>query len=190
LENEERRRFIGVSFFAPEFSEGNENACQHREDLMAVSGQAVRTRRFGRALLILILIVIAAGALWTWMMIYFSYADGERAGVLQKFVRRGWVCKTYEGEIAYYYGGGNYMVPSTTPQLWDFSVRDPKVAAELTKVVGHRVRLHYSEHPGVPTSCFADTRFFVDEVTVTDNEPLPSAPPAGAPQAPAASAAH
>jgi len=45
------------------------------------------------------------------------------------------------------------------------------------------VQLHYTEHPGVPTSCFADTRYFVDNVSITDNEPgtpgtaLPDAPP-------------
>lgn len=139
----------------------------------------------------LVVIIVAAAALWTWLMLFFSYADGERAGVLQTFVRRGWLCKTYEGEIAYYYGGGNYMGPSSTRQLWDFSVRDPKIAAELNKVVGHRVRLHYSEHPGVLTTCFADTKYFVDQVTVTDDEPLPAAPPnTPAPQAPAASAPH
>ena len=158
--------------------------------MATLSGQPVRKRRFGRSLLLFFLLIVAAVALWTWMMLFFSYADGERAGVLQKFVHRGWLCKTYEGEIAYYYGGGNYMGPSTTPQLWDFSVRDPKIAAELNKAVGHRVRLHYSEHPFMITSCFADTKFFVDQVTVTDNEPMPPAPPAAtpAPQAPAASA--
>jgi hypothetical protein len=56
------------------------------------------------------------------------------------------------------------MGPGTSPQLWDFSVRDPAVAAQLAKAVGHRVQLHYSEHPGIPTSCFAETRFFVDRI--------------------------
>ena len=127
--------------------------------------------RFGRWLLILLLIVIVGCALWTWLTLAWAYADGERAGVLQKFVRRGWVCKTQEGEIALYYGGGHYMGAGTSPQLWDFSVRDKAVGAQLTKAVGHRVQLHYTEHPGIPTDCFADTRYFVDRVTITDNEP-------------------
>jgi hypothetical protein len=63
------------------------------------------------------------------------------------------------------------MGAGVSPQLWDFSVRDPAVAAELTKAVGRRVQLHYTEHPGIPTNCFADTRFLVDRVTITDNEP-------------------
>jgi hypothetical protein len=74
--------------------------------------------------------------------------------------------------------------------LWDFSVRDPSVAAELSKAVGHRVQLHYTEHPGIPTNCFADTRYLVDRVTVTDNEPgaVPGVPPSGAAATPAPAA--
>ena len=139
--------------------------------------------RFGRWVLILLLAVIAGSALWTWLMLTWSYADGERAGVLQKFVRRGWICKTQEGEIALYYAGGPYMGTGTSRQLWDFSVRDKAVGADLTKAVGHRVQLHYTEHPGIPSNCFGDTRYFVDKVTVTDNEPaaLPAPPPGTAP---------
>jgi hypothetical protein len=119
---------------------------------------------------LLLLIVVGAG-LWTWLTLAWAYAEGERAGVLQKFVRRGWVCKTQEGEIALYYGGGQYMGAGISPQLWDFSVRDKSVAADLNKAVGRRVQLHYTEHPGIPTSCFAETRYLVDRVTITDNEP-------------------
>jgi hypothetical protein len=137
---------------------------------------------FGRWLLLLLVLVIGGCALWSWLTLAWAYAEGERAGVLQKFVRRGWLCKTQEGEIALYYGGGQYMGPGTSPQLWDFSVRDPSVAAQLTSAVGHRVQLHYTEHPGIPTACFADTRYFVDHVTITDNEPAPK----DAPQPPAA----
>jgi hypothetical protein len=153
------------------------------------SSQRRRRGGFGRWLLLFLLIVGAGSAFWTWLTLSWAYAEGERAGVLQKFVRRGWLCKTQEGEIALYYGGGQYLGPGTTAQLWDFSVRDQSVAAQLTAAVGHRVQLHYTEHPGIPTACFADTRYFVDRVTITDNEPAAGAPAAGAPAAtpPAAS---
>ena len=142
-----------------------------------------RSGRAGRVFLILVLLVLIGGGLWTWLTLGWAYAEGERAGVLQKFVRRGWLCKTHEGEIALYYGGGQYLGPGTSPQLWDFSVRDKSVALELGKAVGHRVQLHYTEHPGIPTNCFADTRYFVDKVTITDNEAGPgtAVPPASAP---------
>lgn len=120
--------------------------------------------------MMLLLLILVATGLWTWLTLAWAYAEGERAGVLQKFVSRGWVCKTREGEIALYYGGGQYMGAGVSPQLWDFSVRDKAVAVDLGKAVGHRVQLHYTEHPGIPTSCFAETRFLVDRVTVTDTE--------------------
>jgi hypothetical protein len=154
-----------------------------------------RSGRAGRWFLILLLLIVVGCGLWTWLTLAWAYAEGERAGVLQKFVRRGWVCKTQEGEIALYYGGGQYMGPGTSPQLWDFSVRDKSVAEQLAKAVGRRVQLHYTEHPGIPTNCFADTRYFVDKVTITDNEsgtgpalPPPAAQPVPAP-APAPGAA-
>ena len=152
------------------------------------SGRRKSRGGFGRWLAILVLALAAGAGLWTWLTLAWAYAEGERAGVLQKFVRRGWVCKTQEGEIALYYGGGQYMGAASSPQLWDFSVRNKAVAASLSKAVGHRVQLHYTEHPGIPTPCFAETRFFVDRVTVTDNEPAPAAGPASptstAPSAP------
>jgi len=141
----------------------------------------------GRWFIILLLVLGAGAGLWTWLTLAWAYAEGERAGVLQKFVRRGWICKTQEGEIALYYGGGQYMGAGISPQLWDFSVRDKSVAESLNKAVGHRVQLHYTEHPGIPTPCFAETRFFVDRVTVTDNEPAPApaaSPASGAPTVP------
>ncbi len=138
--------------------------------------------RVGRWLIILLLLLVCGGGLWTWLTLNWAYAEGERAGVLQKFVRRGWVCKTEEGEIALYYGGGQYMGAATSPQLWDFSVRSKAVADELNQAVGHRVQLHYTEHPGVPSTCFAETRYYVDRVSITDNEPK-SAPVTPAPGA-------
>jgi hypothetical protein len=156
-------------------------------------GRRRSTGRIGRWVMILLVVLVAGSALWTWLTLSWAYAEGDRAGVLQRFVRRGWVCKTQEGEIALYYGGGQYMGAGMSPQLWDFSVRDKKIAAALSAAVGHRVQLHYTEHPGIPTACFAETRFFVDRVTVTDAEPKApagsaptsgTAPESGAAQAP------
>ncbi len=102
---------------------------------------------------------------WTWLTLSYAYSDGERAGILQKFSRKGWVCKTYEGELALYVVGG------VAPQIWEFSVRDPKLAAELEQAVGERVQLHYSEHRGVPSACFAETNYFVESFRVVKGSP-------------------
>jgi hypothetical protein len=108
-------------------------------------------------------LVIAALVAWPWITLHWSYSDGERVGVLQKLSRKGWICKTYEGEIAMYVVGG------VAPQLWDFTVRDPKVAELLNRHLGQRVRLHYAEHRGVPSACFGDTTYFVDNGDAAPN---------------------
>jgi hypothetical protein len=126
-------------------------------------------------------VLFVGTALWTWLTLQWAYSDGTRSGVLQKFSRRGWLCKTQEGELALYYGG-------ISPQTWRFSVRDAGIGAEIEKAVGARVQVHYTEHPGVPSTCFADTRYFVDRVTVTDPLPALTAPlpTTGAPPQPVA----
>jgi len=120
-------------------------------------------------------------ALYTLFMLWWSYSDGDRAGVLQKFSKRGWICKTWEGEIAMYVVGG------VAPQIWQFSVRDDAVAADLQAAVGQQVRLHYSEHRGLPTNCFGETDYFVNRVEVVGPPPFlqPPASPSSTPEAPA-----
>jgi hypothetical protein len=148
-------------------------------------------RRAGRGLryvLLLFLLVIAGLSLWTWLTLSWAYSDGTRAGILQKFSHRGWLCKTQEGDLVL----AQFPVAGVTPQIWQFSVRDAGVGAQLEKAVGARVQLHYTEHPGMPSTCFADTRFFVDRVTVIDENPVGTGSATGAPSsgAPAATPAR
>ncbi|HEX5004196.1 MAG TPA: hypothetical protein VFV65_02715 [Gemmatimonadales bacterium] len=102
---------------------------------------------------------IALFALYTWSALTWNYSEGERAGIVQKFSQKGWLCKTYEGELAM------TSVPGVMPVLWDFSVRDDRVAQQLRASIGRHVALHYTEHKGVPTSCFGETGYYVDSVT-------------------------
>jgi hypothetical protein len=125
------------------------------------TGRATARRRSFTSYVVWSLIgALALIALYTLFMLWYSYSEGERAGVLQKFSRRGWICKTWEGEIAMYVVGG------VAPQIWQFSVRDEATVAALNKAVGRQVRLHYREHRGLPTSCFGDTDYFVDNVEI------------------------
>ena len=135
------------------------------------------SRRGLRLVLILLLLVIAGAGLWSWLTLTWAYSDGERAGVLQKFSRKGWICKTHEGELA------QFVVAGVSPQIWQFSVRDSAVAAQLDKAVGERVQLHYTEHRGLPSQCFAETSYFVDRVTVKA-EPAPGAASSATPPKP------
>ena len=123
-----------------------------------------RVGGFAKALLIVLALVLAGIALWTWFSLSWSYSEGDRAGVLQKFSRKGWICKTYEGELALYVVGG------VSPQIWYFSTRDEELAAKLSKAVGERIQLHYEEHRGVPTNCFAETPYFADSFTIVRDQ--------------------
>jgi hypothetical protein len=127
---------------------------------MGADGTAIRRRGwFGRILLIVVVLVVLLGALWTWFSLSWAYSEGERAGVLQKFSKKGWICKTYEGELAMYVVGG------VAPQIWYFSTRDQALAKQFSGAVGEQIRLHYTEHRGVPTSCFAETPYFAEGFT-------------------------
>jgi hypothetical protein len=109
----------------------------------------------GSLVVLFVLFSLYLGLAFAW-----SYSDGQRAGILQKFSRKGWVCKTYEGEVAM------SIVPGVAPTIWEFSVRDPAVVSRLKSAIGNRVALHYTEHRGIPTSCFGQTTYFVDSVSV------------------------
>jgi hypothetical protein len=117
-------------------------------------------RRGARIALVLAMLLVLVAAGWTWLTLSWSYSVGERAGVLQKFSKKGWICKTYEGEVAQYVVGG------VAPQIWYFSVRDEAVAERLFKVVGQNVQLRYREHRGIPSSCFGDTPYFAESFTI------------------------
>jgi hypothetical protein len=129
-----------------------------------------RRRRWPYALVIVLLGFAAYTALAMW----WSYSEGERVGILQKLSRKGWVCKTHEGELAL------YVISGVTPQIWSFTVRDAAVARRLNDSLGSRVRLHYQEHRGLPSSCFGDTAYFVDSVQAVDPPaPMPASPGPG-----------
>ena len=104
---------------------------------------------------------IALFAIYTWFTLTWSYSEGERAGFLQKFSKKGWICKTWEGEILL------SSMPGAIPERFAFSVRDDQVAKQLMDATGKRVVLTYAQHKGVPSSCFGETEHFIEKVTVT-----------------------
>ena len=119
---------------------------------------------FKRVVLPLVVIVALTG-LYFWAALSWSYSIGERAGWVQKLSNKGWVCKTWEGELAL------ASLPGTTPEKFFFTVRDDAVAQQVTQVMGKRVTLHYEEKVGLPTRCFGDTRHYVTKVTASDEIP-------------------
>jgi lysophospholipid acyltransferase (LPLAT)-like uncharacterized protein len=110
--------------------------------------------------------LILALAGFTWLTLHWSYSDGERAGLLQKFSRRGWICKTWEGEMAL------ATVATVNAEKFLFTVRDAEVAKQLTAEIGQHVTVHYEQRKWIPTSCFGDTEYFVVSVQPTTPQPI------------------
>jgi len=124
-------------------------------------------------------------ALYFWGALNWDYSSGERAGWVQKFSRKGWICKTWEGELAM------VTMPGAAQEKFFFTVWKEDVARQINAAMGKRVSLHYDEKVGLPTSCFGETRHWVDKVTVVQDIPLapgisvPTTPqPAAPPQMP------
>ena len=157
----------------------------------APSRQSFLRRHWGKlTLALLVLAPVLVFAVWSTIALTYSYSDGTRTGYNQKLSRKGWLCKTWEGELAL------SNVPGQAPELFNYSVRDDAVAAQIQKLEGRRVALSYEEHRGVPSSCFGETDYFATAVRAVDLDPLapgtpapatpptPATPPAGATPAP------
>ncbi len=111
------------------------------------------------AVLIVPLIVFA---LYTWSALTWTYSSGERAGYVQKLSKKGWICKTWEGEMAL------VSIPGTMSEKFYFTVRADSVAARINQSMGKRVALTYKQHKGIPTSCFGETEYFVVDVKAVE----------------------
>jgi len=113
-----------------------------------------------------LLLVTALIASYFWIALSWSYATGERAGWVQKFSRKGWICKTWEGEMAM------VSMPGSTTEKFFFTVRDDAAAQDINRLMGRRVALHYEQKVGLPTTCFGDTRYYVTKVAPVEEIPL------------------
>ena len=116
--------------------------------------------------ILLLLVPLALVALYTWATLTWVYSSGERAGYVQKLSEKGWVCKTFEGELVL------VSMPGTQAEKFYFTVRNKDVAKKINESVGKRVRLIYEEHVGIPTTCFGETGYFVHDVQLLDQAPL------------------
>lgn len=117
-----------------------------------------RTTTWKKRLGILALLLLAGMAGYTWLALSWSYSKGERAGYVQKISQKGWVCKTWEGELAM------VTMPGTLAEKFPFTVRDESVIRLINESMGHRVVLTYEQHMGIPSSCFGETGYFVRDV--------------------------
>jgi hypothetical protein len=117
-----------------------------------------RRHRWKLILIMVLVIAVGVGTLWTAATLTFSYSSGDRIGYVQKLSRKGWICRTWEGELAM------TPVPGAAPEIFQFTIRNDSVAKNVTDGEGKKVALHYEEKRGVPSSCFGDTRYFITAV--------------------------
>ena len=115
-----------------------------------------------KIMLWVLIIPVLLFALYTWAVLTWVYSSGERAGYVQKLSQKGFVCKTYEGELVL------VSMPGTQAEKFLFTVRNEAVAKRINETVGKRVRLIYEEHIGIPTTCFGESGYFVQDVQLLD----------------------
>jgi hypothetical protein len=132
-----------------------------------------------RTALFVVLAFLLLTILWVWLTLRWTYSEGERAGYVQKLSSKGWLCKTWEGEIAM------VTMPGAIPEKFQFTVRDSAVASKINDLAGKRVVLSYQQHKFIPSSCFGETEYFVTAIReVPDQSFAPPATPQGQLQTP------
>ena len=146
-------------------------------DVAAIKGekkQGFARRNWGKLLLIVLVAVPALFVtIWTLGAMSYAYSTGERVGFVQKLSKKGWVCKTWEGELQI------SNIPGSAPSLFSFTVRDDSIARAIQAAEGQQVALVYDQHVGVPLSCIGDTEYFISGVRVVRPQPgylLPASP--------------
>ena len=114
-------------------------------------------------LALVILIPILLFAAWAGLTVSYAYSKGERAGYVQKIAQRGWICKTWEGELAM------ANLPGAMPEIFKFTVRNDSIARLIEGNLAKRVSVTYEEHRGVPGRCFGETPYYITNVRIVEN---------------------
>ncbi len=101
----------------------------------------------------------------SYLALAYTYSTGDRVGYVQKLSRKGWVCKTWEGELQI------SNIPGSAPVLFNFTARTDSIARAIQAAEGKQVALTFEQHPGIPLSCFGETEYFVTAVRVIYPQP-------------------
>jgi hypothetical protein len=99
------------------------------------------------------------------IMLFGHYSEGERAGTVSKMSKKGFVFKTYEGQLNL--GGLSGETGSPASSLWSFSVSGSETGVvqslESALLNGKRVKIHYVEkYYTFPWQ--GETSYFIDKV--------------------------
>lgn len=118
-----------------------------------------KVKRFFTWLMTLIIIIVTIFVYWKY---FYTFSDGYRAGLLQKFSHKGNVIKTYEGEMILSSVSSNMNVALASEKFL-FSVTDNKLAQKLDTIQGQMVIVHYQQKNGV-LFWHGDSEYLVDSV--------------------------
>jgi hypothetical protein len=118
----------------------------------------ISRHKLATAITTIVLVPVIVCTLWLTTTLNYAYSSGERAGFLQKLSRKGWICKTWEGDLQL------TALPGAAPEMFRFTTRSDSIAARLNELAGQRVVVDYAQHKGVPTSCFGETEYYVTGV--------------------------
>lgn len=116
-----------------------------------------------RKVFIILITIIVIGMVLFFVISGYTYSEGSRTGYLTKFSKRGYVLKTYEGELNL--GGMNAQNNSVMNNLWEFSVlaKDAAAVDSLQHYEGNVVKLYYKQVlKNMPWQ--GDTDYFVFKV--------------------------
>ena len=117
-----------------------------------------------KALIISILALLLIGWGYFHWKYNYTYSEGNRSGLLQKFSHKGNLFKTYEGELVLNSLTSTGTNPISAEKFY-FSVDKKTVAEKLMGVEGQRVILHYEEKNGA-VAWRGDSKYIVDSVKV------------------------
>lgn len=114
-------------------------------------------------LIILVLAIFAIFGGWFWWKFYFTYSEGNRSGLLQKFSHKGNFFKTYEGELVLNSVAANGTIMPYSNEKFYFSVADEKLGEQMENFEGRRVVVHYNQKNGI-IPWRGETEYIVDSV--------------------------
>jgi hypothetical protein len=122
------------------------------------------TMGFFRKLFIGLLVIALIGVALAFLSTQMAYSEGDRAGVVSKLSKKGYVFKTHEGELNV---GAQGQVGNMSNNLWQFTIAggDEKLSKDIEDAMttGKRVKLHY-EQRYMKFSWMGDTEYFVTKV--------------------------
>lgn len=113
-------------------------------------------------LTILAILIVVTPFVYFKIMLNITYSEGDRVGYVQKLSEKGWLVKTWEGELVM------AAVPGSVPEKFLFTASDEKAAKEINLFLGKKAKLHYEQHKGLPKSLYGDTEYFVVSAKPSD----------------------